>query len=70
MRTPFVNLKVTFALLFKLLKNVIITVIGMLMIIIGFFAGSAFGNSDLPFYMLALLGMLIMVGNIALSTKK
>lgn len=53
----------------KLLKNVIITIVGILMIIIGNFAGSASGNSDSPFYMMALLGMLIMIGNIALSTS-
>lgn len=43
----------------KLYKNVIITVIGILMMIIGFFAGDASGNSDSPFYMLTLVGMLV-----------
>lgn len=53
----------------KLFKNIIITVIGILMMIIGFFAGSASGNPDSPFYMLALIGMGIIVGNESISTK-
>lgn len=54
----------------KLYKNVVITVIGILMVVGGYFAGSASGDSESPFYMVSLWGMSVtMVGFILLMGK-
>lgn len=43
----------------KIIASLIIGVIGLLMIIVGYFAGYETGDGDSPFYMVAILGMII-----------
>ena len=51
----------------KMLQSLLLGAVGALMIIIGFFAGSMSGDSESPFYMIALIGILPLVGAFGLA---
>lgn len=53
----------------KLLQSILLSALGAVLIIIGFFAGSASGDSDSPFYMLAMVGILPFLGGVGLFTS-
>ncbi len=43
----------------KMITGTILLILGMIMILVGFFSGSASGNSDSPWYVVSLLGIIV-----------
>ena len=54
----------------RITAAIVLGVIGALMMIVGWFAGSASNDSNSPFYMLTLLGFFPLFGGIGLAAKK
>ena len=46
----------------KLLQSLLLGALGAIMMIVGFFGGSISGDSDSPFYMVAMIGLFPLMG--------